>query len=428
MRIVAVLGLVALSSCSLLFNDDDLHGHRANDLSTDDLGDDLAMPDDLTVVDLATPPDLSPSKVLGFDDPKISIAFSGASNIVAVGLGKTSDPGLSLFVADAGNAPGALAIRAYSPVAMDFSTAPGLQPPCAVFGGTLKDASFADVDGDDFSDAVTLCDYSPGRKLAMFYGSGADTFPTAATGLDLQPNALYGPLLGHFLTTTGSLSVAVAAPADQAAYVYEPNGQRSYDTMFRAPTISGMPARGGVGLITSDGYDDFVITQTPGSAAHQALGMLGGVTLTQWATLVTADTPIAARIGDLDGQGTGDALVLTPGAITAVLGSAVPPKMLSPQTIGSGANEDLVLADFDGDQVLDVAVASCGSAQNNLVVARGKHDGTFVLPPAYTMPTSAGQPCTTLRIAAGDVDGDAYPDLVMGTGDGYVYYLHNNTH
>jgi uncharacterized protein YkwD len=65
--------------------------------------------------------------------------------------------------------------------------------------------------------------------------------------------------------------------------------------------------------------------------------------------------------------------------------------------------EDAVFADFDGDSVLDLAVLNEGSVG----ILAGQGDGTFGVMQSYAFGDGGG------RLAAGDLNGDGRPDLVI---------------
>ena len=83
----------------------------------------------------------------------------------------------------------------------------------------------------------------------------------------------------------------------------------------------------------------------------------------------------------------------------------------------------LTAADFNSDGHLDVAVTNSGSdshgTDGSVMVLFGKGDGTFKKPTTYKLP---GEP---FAIAAGDLNGDHHPDIVVTADAGTVAILMN---
>jgi hypothetical protein len=119
--------------------------------------------------------------------------------------------------------------------------------------------------------------------------------------------------------------------------------------------------------------------------------------------------------GDLNGDGIPDLLVPSNGTVVAYLGNG-DGTFTQKSTTATPTGGFLALGDFNHDGNLDFATSG------NLL-ALGNGDGTFQAP-AQMIPDLAAN-----YIAAGDLDGDGWTDLVLTlTEDSYIYVLRNNRH
>jgi acetyl esterase/lipase len=135
-------------------------------------------------------------------------------------------------------------------------------------------------------------------------------------------------------------------------------------------------------------------------------------------------SPRSVTIADFNGDQIPDVAVANSGStnVSILLGNS-DGSLVSVGTIAVGTTPSFVTtSDFNGDLLTDLAVANTGS--NNVSVLLGNGDGTFRLP-LNTAPVGQGPS----SIAVGDFNGDAVPDVavanraasvavLLGRGDG----------
>jgi len=145
---------------------------------------------------------------------------------------------------------------------------------------------------------------------------------------------------------------------------------------------------------------------------------------------LTTGAPGALRLADLDGDGLEDILVITNGKAVTVFrnttaAGATMPAFAAPTSfdVNSGATL-LVIADFNGDGKPDVA-AGCVQLTDVSVLLSTSTPGTIGFAAAANAHPSTCLPSPA--IAAGDVDGDTKPDLVLTCSTSNVEVLSNMT-
>jgi hypothetical protein len=223
-------------------------------------------------------------------------------------------------------------------------------------------AVVADINGDGIPDVITMGPFG----LDALLGNGNGSFRVG-------PTSTIGGQLGFFgivpidLNGDGNIDLVIAQPG--GIEVCLGNGDGTFQ-----PAVAYGPGGGGfiaVGDFNGDGIPDVAIPNSNGIYLYT-------------------------------GQGGG---VFSPGVLTPV----------SPS--GSLANRTLVAADFNGDGKLDLAVATL--QPSGFIVMLGNGDGTFQAPTAYTGTSPTW-------VAAGDLNGDGHPDIVVSSGSAFVYL--NNGH
>jgi hypothetical protein len=109
-------------------------------------------------------------------------------------------------------------------------------------------------------------------------------------------------------------------------------------------------------------------------------------------------------------------LLLLPGNGNGSFGAPIATN-LQPELAGS-----LAVADFNQDGIEDLAVAPSGVFWSGAEVLLGTHTGQFTMANAEPLSTSF----SGTQVAAGDIDGDGYPDLVVAERGNLIPYLNGS--
>ncbi|MBI5515737.1 MAG: VCBS repeat-containing protein [Deltaproteobacteria bacterium] len=299
-----------------------------------------------------------------------------------------------------------------------------------------------DVNGDGYADVVVS---AVGSDTAYVYLGGAG-------GLGVTPRTLTGPTsgssFGNSVASAGDVNgdgygdVVVSAVGSGTAYVYlgGAGGLGATPRTLTGPT--GTTYFGSnvasAGDVNGDGYADLVLGSDGTSAAYIYLGGAGG----PGATPTTVAGPSAVRFGwsvagagDLNGDGYADLVVgaYYAGMVYIYLGGAgglsATATTLTGPTGSSNFGQHLANAgDLNGDGYADLVVGAPGSmlfppTEGRVYVYLGGASGLGATP---TTLSSASPDLSFGRVVAGagDLNGDGYADLVVGSGDLNAAYFY----
>jgi hypothetical protein len=254
-----------------------------------------------------------------------------------------------------------------------------LPPPLPFFSDISAEARFADVDGDGDLDILVSNENpfnpSPGggaqNRLWINDGAGFYTDQTAAR----LPPAMdqTGGMATGDIDDDGDLDIIVGNRGQERVLVNDGNGFFTEETALRFPVVADSTRRVVLADMDNDGDLDVITANSRGE-------------------------PVRLYLNDGDG-----------------FFAEVP---FSQKPVISETNSDLVVVDLDGDGDLDVYVANAGPFISGHGFAGGvdqyfrNHGDVIFKEEAESHFPAVSDPSTAA--AFGDVDGDGYPDLVVG--------------
>ena len=217
----------------------------------------------------------------------------------------------------------------------------------------------------------------------------------------------------------GKQDLVVSFPQSDQVGLLLGNGDGTFKPLVSYP-VDRNPRWVGVADFNGDGKLDLVTANTRSGDVSVLLGN-GDGTFRPAVNLPAGQRPNRGVVGDFNRDGKLDLAILnassptTSATINVLLGNGDGTFQASqPYPIG-GNPRSIVVADFDGDGKLDLAVDVDASATNtpSLAVLRGNGDGTFQPPIQFAKWVAL---TTVFEMAVGDFNNDRKPDVAVANG------------
>jgi hypothetical protein len=288
----------------------------------------------------------------------------------------------------------------------------GPTSPVAV-GGLPWSEAVGDFNGDGIADLAVANNNT--NTVAILLGDGSGNFtpaPGSPAAVGSQP---YGVAVGDF-NGDGIQDLAVTNYNGHSVTILLGDGTGRFTPALGSPvSVGNNPISAAVGDFNGDGIQDLAVSNNNSNNVSILLGDGTGRFVN------AAGSPVASggtnaefvTIGDFNGDGIQDLAVANYNSRVGILlgngSGGFAPAPGSPVTIGSGAAW-VAVGDFNGDGIQDLATAN--STSNNVSVLLGNGSGGFTQAPGSPVAVGGG----AHGVVVADFDGDGIADVATANG------------
>ncbi len=296
--------------------------------------------------------------------------------------------------------------------------------PTTITANFLVGGAVFDVNGDGNLDLVFVDAHTPANVWTLL-GNGDGTFqaPTSVALGSKVSNVIFDDFNGD-----GILDFAAITGTQDVVYLGHANGTFVAGTPLTNPDGLYDICNNAAGDLNGDGKPELIAANCSASGAAGNLtvyvnngdGTFKAGVYYSAGTETTDNTaanisPLAVTIADVNGDGKNDLVVSNhdAGDVTVLLGNG--DGTVNVPTVGYNAGgtpkTSAIVQDLNGDGIPDIVVPDDNFS---FAYLQGYGDGTFRGAQDFYAPVPGGFSAGATAIAVGDLNGDGYPDLVVG--------------